>query len=69
VNAAFTGKVIIKTADDMINLNSLTNQSDERARQYLSGLDGLAGFEIKYSPAFFKRMPLLSDKIKLQLKK
>jgi hypothetical protein len=69
LNASFNGKMVMKNNTDAIDRNKLVGLSEVQISDYLNRLPEIAGYEIKFSPAFVKKAPDMADRIKVEIKK
>lgn len=69
VNATFEGKISVKDNFDIIEVDKIVGLNQKQLEVYLKNITEIAGYEIKYTPSFLKRVPNLVDKIKIEIKK
>ena len=69
VSASFEGKTSVKNDFDIIEVDKILGLNNKQAEAYLKDIKKIAGYEIKYSPSFIKKMPSLVDRIKIEIKK
>ena len=69
VNATFEGKISLKEGSNVIEVEKLLGLNSAQLDTYLLELPEIAGFEVKYTPSFIKRVPNLIDRIDVQIKK
>ena len=69
LNVNFTGKMIIKEGASIIEREKLVGLSRQQLSDYLKGLSGIAGYEIKFYPSFIKKVPNLIDRIELEVRR
>ncbi len=69
VNVAVSGKMSLKSGASIIDRNKLVGLTGEQLKQYLNKLPEIAGYEIKFSPSFIKKVPSLVDRISIEIKK
>ena len=69
VEASFEGRALPKAGASLVDKQKLVGLSGDQLNQYLAGLPEVASFEVKFSPAFFKRAPYSADRIIVELKK
>jgi len=69
VKTSFAGKMIIKEDAQIIEKDKLLGLTKEQLADYLSSFPEIAGFDIKFSPAFIKKVPNLVDRIRIEVKK
>lgn len=69
VNATFEGKVSLRNIEGVIEAKDIVGLSEKELKAYLESLPEIAGYEIKFTPNFLKRVPSLSDRIKIEIKK
>jgi hypothetical protein len=67
VNAV--AKASLKDGAKIIKKNNLAGLDVEQIKIYLNGLPEVAGYEIKFFPAFIKKAPSLADRIYIEIKK
>ncbi|MDO9399580.1 MAG: hypothetical protein Q7T79_02770 [bacterium] len=67
-NISFTGKMVLKKNAEIIDRSRLLGLTNEQLNQYLSNIPEVAGYEIKFSPSFIKKVPNLIDRIKIEVK-
>lgn len=61
------GQMVLKEDTTIINPEKLTGLTREQLDDYLSGLREVAGYEIKFTPAWIKKVPTLVDRIKVEI--
>ena len=69
VKVDFSAKTILKDGAKVIKKNNLTGLDSEQLKIYLNNLPEVAGYEIKFFPAFLKKTPNLVDRIDIEIKK
>lgn len=69
VNATFEGKISVKDNVDVIEVDKIVGLNNEQLEVYLKNITEIAGYEIKYTPTFLKRVPNLVDRITIEIKK
>lgn len=71
VSASFEGKISLKQGVDVIDKKKIIGLNKEQLNAYLTGLDDIAGYEIKFYPPFIKSIPRLIEesKISVEIKK
>jgi hypothetical protein len=69
VNANFDGKVTLKENYEIVEKNKILGLNEGQLDAYLSGLPEIAGFEVKFFPAFIKKVPRLADRVDIIVKK
>jgi hypothetical protein len=69
VNATFEGKVSLKEYEEVVDINKILGLNSKQLEAYLSGLPEIAGYEIKFFPSFIKKVPRLSDRVNIELRK
>lgn len=52
--------------DGLINREHLVNLSEKQIRAYLDGIGGLDSYELIFKPKFFRRAPILVDRITIK---
>jgi len=62
-------KATLNDGAKVIKKNNLTGLNYEQLRVYLNGLPEVAGYQIKFFPAFVKKAPSLVDRIEIEIKK
>lgn len=67
VQASFSGKMLVKGGDDVIERESLLNLSAEQISAYLREQPEVKDFTLNFSPAFIKKAPRLVDRIEINL--
>ncbi|MBU2214639.1 hypothetical protein KKA83_01760, partial [Patescibacteria group bacterium] len=67
-NISFTGKMVLKKNAEIIDRKKLLGLTNEQLTQYLGSIPEIAGYEIKFSPSFIKKVPNLVDRIKVEVK-
>ncbi|MCK5510038.1 hypothetical protein KAI65_00635 [Candidatus Parcubacteria bacterium] len=69
INASFEGKVGLKKDCDVVEVEKILGLNNEQLEVYLKNLDEIAGYEIKYTPSFIKKVPKLIDRVNIEIKK
>jgi len=69
VKTSFAGKMIIKEDASIIEKDKLLGLTKEQLADYLSSFSEIAGFDIKFSPAFIKKVPNLEKRIRIEVEK
>ena len=69
INASFEGKVGLKKDCDVVEVEKILGLNNEQLEVYLKNLDEIAGYEIKYTPSFIKKVPKLIDRVNVEIKK
>jgi len=69
VNATFEGKVSLKENSEIIDKNKIVGLKKDQLEAYLGSLPGISGYEVKFYPSFIKKVPKLTDRIDIQIKK
>jgi len=69
INAAFEGKVSLKEDSSIVEIDKILGLKKDELDTYLMSLPEIAGFEIKFYPSFYKKVPKLVDRIKIEIKK
>lgn len=69
INASFEGKVGLKKDCSVIEIEKILGLNNEQLEVYLKNLDEIAGYEIKYTPSFIKKVPKLIDRVNVEIKK
>ena len=69
VNASFDGKVTLKENYEIVEKNKILGLNSSQLDAYLSGLPEIAGFEVRFFPAFIKKVPRLADRVEIIVKK
>ncbi|OGF24272.1 hypothetical protein A3H09_02885 [Candidatus Falkowbacteria bacterium RIFCSPLOWO2_12_FULL_45_13] len=69
VDVDFVAKVTLKDNAKIIKKNNLAGLNNEQLKAYLNSLPEVAGYEVKFFPAFLKKMPNLVDRIEVVIKK
>ena len=69
INASFEGKVGLKQDCDVVEVEKILGLNNEQLEVYLKNLDEIAGYEIKYTPGFIKKVPKLIDRVNIEIKK
>lgn len=69
INATFEGKVSLKENSQIINKEKIVGLKKDQLEAYLSSLSGISGYEVKFYPSFIKKVPKLTDRIDVQIKK
>ncbi len=64
----FSGKASLNTNEDIIDKQKIVGLTEEQLRDYLNDFDRITDFEIKFSPAFIKKVPNLVDCIEIKTK-
>ena len=67
VNAAFEGKMSLKSEADIIDRQKIVNLTREQLEDYLSGFKEIAGYEINFFPSFIDKVPNLADRIEIEV--
>lgn len=68
VNVAFDGAVLPKD-NAVLDKEKLVGLTEDQLKNYLSNIPEISNFEIKFSPAFIKKVPNLTDKINIETEK
>ena len=73
LNATFEGRVSLKDSSDVVDLEKIRGINRGQLDVYLSEIDDIAGYEIKFSPgflpAFMQKVPHLVDRITVEMKR
>jgi len=69
VNVAFSGKMSLKDSAGIVDRNKLVGLTSDQLKQYLDKIPQIAGYEIKFSPPFITKVPNLTDRISIEIKK
>jgi hypothetical protein len=69
ITGTFEGKISLKENSAIVDINAIMGLNKAQLDAYLSGLPDIAGFEVKFYPAFIKQVPRLADRIKIEIKK
>ena len=69
INAAFEGKVSLKEDSNIVEIDKILGLKKDQLDTYLMSLPEIAGFEVKFYPNFYKKVPKLVDRIKIEIKK
>ncbi|MFA6170944.1 MAG: hypothetical protein WCW77_01825 [Patescibacteria group bacterium] len=69
VKAEFSGKVAVKDLSKILDPKDLAGLSKAQLEEYLKSKEGIADYEIKFSPSFVKRVPAMLDRIEIEVMK
>lgn len=69
ISTAFEGMVVASQNFQMIDKNKILGLKDAQLKSFLSGVNDIESYEIFYSPSWYKRVPNLSDRIKIEIVK
>lgn len=70
INANFEGKVSLKENSEIVGRDEILGLNDDELKTYLNSKSELAGFEVKYYPAFKKNLKFIEpSKIRIEIKK
>ncbi|MCK5211735.1 hypothetical protein KAJ89_03465, partial [Candidatus Parcubacteria bacterium] len=73
LNATFEGKVSLKSSVEVIDLEKIRGINRSQLDVYLSEINDIAGYEIKFSPGFLptfmQKVPHLIDRITVEMKR
>ncbi len=69
VNASFEGKISLKDGTAAIDKNKILGLKETELKAYLATLPDIAGYEIKFTPSFWRHVPKLADRVEIQIKK
>ena len=69
VKVNFEAKATLKDSAKVIKKTNLAGMNYEQLKAYLNSLPEVAGYEIKFLPAFIKKAPNLVDRIEIEIKK
>ncbi|RLC39178.1 hypothetical protein DRH27_00355 [Candidatus Falkowbacteria bacterium] len=69
INATFEGKVSLKEDSNIIEIDKILGLKKDQLDTYLMSLPEIAGFEVEFYPSFYKKVPKLVDRIKIEIKK
>ncbi|MCU0679188.1 MAG: hypothetical protein MUC28_01935 [Planctomycetes bacterium] len=69
ISATFEGKVSLREDSSVVELDKILGLNSEQLNTYLSSLPEIAGYEVKFFPAFIKRVPKLVDRIEVVIRK
>ncbi|HAM88590.1 TPA: hypothetical protein DDY55_05840 [Candidatus Falkowbacteria bacterium] len=69
ISATFEGKISVKDNFDIIEVDKIVGLNHSQLEVYLKNISEIAGYEIKYTPSFIKRVPNLVDRITIEIKK
>ena len=73
LNATFEGKVSLKSSVEVVDLEKIRGINRNQLDAYLGDINDIAGYEIKFSPgflpAFMQKVPLLVDRITVEMKR
>lgn len=68
VEASFMGFLSAKKGDTLIDREKLVGLNEAQIKEYLSSSDDFSEFNIKITPSFMKKAPILVDRIKVIIK-
>jgi hypothetical protein len=69
VNSAFEGKMALKDGSAAVDAKTLVGLSKAQIEDYLKRQQGIASYEIIFTPSFIKTAPRLVDRIKVEVRK
>ncbi len=68
IDLDFAGYAVPREAGDVLDRKKIIGLNEAQIKDYLSNLDKFSGFELVFWPSFIKKAPVLTDKIKIQVK-
>ncbi|PIR13466.1 hypothetical protein COV49_02030 [Candidatus Falkowbacteria bacterium CG11_big_fil_rev_8_21_14_0_20_39_10] len=69
INAVFSSSMTIKEDAEIIDRQKIVGLTQAQLEDYLDGFKEIAGYEIKFSPAFIDKVPSLVDRIKIEIRR
>jgi hypothetical protein len=68
VNMSFNGVVKAKKGMDIVDRNKIVGLKEQQIRDYLSQDEDIAGYDLRFYPAFIDKAPDLVDRIEVKIK-
>lgn len=69
INAVFSSSMTLKNDAQIIDRQKIVGLTKAQLEDYLDGFKEIAGYEIKFSPAFINKVPSLVDRIKIGIRR
>ncbi len=67
IKSSFSGKMLVKQDNDIINRENITNLKADQISTYLRGQKDIETFSLHFQPSFIKTAPRLVDRIKINI--
>ncbi len=68
VKVSFSGEMKYVDGANIIDKNKIVGLTKQQLKAYLEGFDSFSNVEIIFSPSFIKKVPNLTDKIKIKIR-
>lgn len=67
IKTSFTGKMILKNVEEIVNKQDLVGLNESQLNAYLKAQPEIESFDLQFKPGFIKTSPKLVDRIKINL--